>query len=76
MAIGTARCNGHPMSVLYDSGSDITLIRYERAQELGIKGKDITKTMIKIGNDQETFSTKEYAVCLEDRDGNMLEVIA
>lgn len=76
LAIGTASRNGRPISVLYDSGSDITLIRHGIARELGIKGKDITITMIKVGNDRETFSTKEYTVQLEDKDGNMVEIIA
>ena len=76
MAIGTASCNGRPVSVLYDSGSDVTLIRHETAHELGIKGKDITMTMIKVGNDRETFSTKEYTVQLEDKHGNLVEIIA
>ena len=76
LAIGTARCSGRSVSVLYASGSDIVLIRHERARELGIHGKDITMTMIKVGNDQETFSTKECAVNLEDDDVNMVEIIA
>lgn len=30
--------------------------------------------MIKIGNDQETLSTKEYTVNLQDKDGNMVKI--
>lgn len=76
LAIGTANRNGRLISILYDSGSDITLIRHARARELGIKGKDITMTIIKVGNDRETFSTKEYRVQLEDKEGSVIEIAA
>lgn len=60
LAVGRASRNGRPISIWYDSGSDITLIRHETGRELGIQGKDITTTKIEVGNDRETFPTKEY----------------
>ena len=75
-AIGTASCEGRPVSILYDSGSDTTLIRHERAPELGLDGKTITMNMIKVGNDEDSFVTKEYRVSLQDKDGNIVEITA
>ena len=40
LAIGTASCSSQPVSVLYDSGSDITLIRHKKTRELDIQDKD------------------------------------
>lgn len=76
LAMGAAHCNGRPVSILYDSGSDVTLIRHQRARELGIRGRNIKMTMVKVGNVKEHFSTREYILPLQDKCGNIVQLRA
>ena len=49
-------------SVLLDSGAQVTLIRQSTAETLGLKGKDTTVTITKVGGEEETIKTKIYKV--------------
>ncbi|XP_046862937.1 uncharacterized protein LOC124456562 [Xenia sp. Carnegie-2017] len=49
-------------NVLLDSGAQISLIRSETAESLGLKGKDISVNIIKIGGEEESICTKSYKV--------------
>ena len=49
-------------NVLLDSGAQISLIRSETADSLGLKGKDISVNIIKVGGEEESIHTKIYKV--------------
>lgn len=63
-----------PLNVLWDSGSDVSLITHKMAKKLGLKGKDINLSMIKVGNVVEHQSSKEYCVPLMDKTGKVWNV--
>ena len=49
-------------NVLFDSGAQISLIRSETAQNLGLKGRDISVNITKVGGEEEQINTKVYKV--------------
>ena len=49
-------------NVLPDSGAQISLIRSETADSLGLKGRDISVNIIKVGGEEESIHTKIYKV--------------
>ncbi len=49
-------------NVLFDSGAQISLIRQQTADCLGLKGKDIFVTITKVGGEEEEMRTKVYRV--------------
>ena len=57
-------------NVLLDSGAQVSLIRQETAETLGLKGKDVSITITKVGGEDETMKTKEYNVQLTCIDNN------
>ena len=63
--------NGIPITTLWDSGSDITVITHSMARKLGLTGRDIQMTIIKVGNVVETCVSKEYNTALMDRLGKI-----
>ncbi|XP_063863037.1 uncharacterized protein LOC135102172 isoform X1 [Scylla paramamosain] len=74
--ISTVYSNTQPITVLWDSGSDITLVTHSMAEKLSLKGKDVNLSMIKVGNVIEHHSTKEYCIPLIDRTGHVWEINA
>lgn len=51
-------------NVLLDSGAQVSLIRHDTAETLGLKGKDVSITITKVGGEEESIKTKEYKVQL------------
>ena len=49
-------------NVLFDSGAQISLIRKETADSLGLIGKEITVNIVKVGGEEEEIQTKIYKV--------------
>ncbi len=49
-------------NVLLDSGAQISLIKQETAENLGLKGKDVSITITKVGGVDENVKTKVYKV--------------
>ena len=49
-------------NVLFDSGAQISLIKQETAESLGLKGKDASITITKVGGEEENVKTKVYKV--------------
>ena len=62
--IGNANGLFKHVNVLLDSGSQISLIKQETAESLGLKGKDASITITKLGGEEETLKTKEYTIKL------------
>ncbi|XP_068697577.1 uncharacterized protein [Montipora foliosa] len=51
-------------NVLLDSGAQLSLIRTETAESLGLDGKNVSITITKIGGEEEQMKTKEFKVQL------------
>ena len=49
-------------NVLLDSGAQISLIRTETADSLGLKGRDVSVNIVKVGGEEELIRTKSYKV--------------
>lgn len=49
-------------NVLLDSGAQISLIKSETAENLGLKGRDVSVNIAKVGGEEETIRTKSYRV--------------
>ena len=49
-------------NVLFDSGAQVSLIRQETADSLGLKGKEISVTITKVGGQEEEINTNVYNV--------------
>ncbi|XP_068203031.1 uncharacterized protein [Palaemon carinicauda] len=65
-----------PVSVLWDLGADISFITNRMAKKLGLSGKHINLSMIKVGNAVEYHSSNEYCVPLIDKSGKVWNVNA
>ena len=74
--ISTLNCKDQPVTVLWDPGSDISLITNRMAKKLGLSGKDISLSMIKVGNTVEHQISKEYCIPLTDKTGKVWNVDA
>lgn len=74
--ISTVYSDTQPITVLWDSGSDITLVTHSMAEKLRLKGKNVNLSMIKVGNVIEHHSTKEYCIPLFDKTGHIWEINA
>lgn len=59
--LGSDRANKQG-NVLLDSGAQISLIRFSVAEELRLKGKDVTITIAKVGGEEEEMTTKIFRV--------------
>ena len=57
-------------NVLFDSGAQISLIRQETADCLGLKGKDISVTITKVGGEEKEMKTKMYKVPVSATDNS------
>ena len=55
-------------NVLLDSGAQISLIRLETAESLGLEGKKVSITITKIGGEEEEMITKVFKVQLTSLD--------
>ena len=49
-------------NILLDSGAQISLIRLETAESLGLEGKNISITITKVGGEEQEMKTKEFKV--------------
>ena len=49
-------------NLLLDSGAQVSLIRLSLAEQLGLKGKDVTITLAKVGGEEEELTTKLFRV--------------
>ena len=51
-------------NILLDSGAQISLIRMEIAESLGLEGKNVSITITKVGGEEQEMKTKEFKVQL------------
>lgn len=76
LMISKVLSRGRPITTLWDSGSDITIITHTLASKYGLQSKDVDLSMTKVGNVTEKFPSKEYILPLTDKDGNELLIRA
>ena len=62
-------------NILLDTGAQVSLIRASVAEELGIKGKDATITIAKVGGEEEQLATKVYEVRIRSLENRATHVI-
>lgn len=74
--ISTLDSKNQPVTVLWDSGSDISLITHSAAKKLGLKGRNISLPMIEVSKAIEHQYSEEYCVPLTDKTGKVWNVDA
>jgi predicted aspartyl protease len=62
-------------NILLDTGAQVSLVRTCIAEELGLKGKDITMTIGKVGGEEEQLDTKVYEVRIRSLENRATHVI-
>ena len=65
-------------NLLFDSGAQISLIRQETADSLGLRGKETSVTTTKVGGQEEEIHTKVYNVlisAIDDRRTHSVKAI-
>lgn len=55
-------------NILLDTGAQVSLIWSDIAELLGLKGRDTSVTIAKVGGEEETIRTKEYRVPVSSGD--------
>ncbi|XP_043228482.1 uncharacterized protein LOC122384804 [Amphibalanus amphitrite] len=61
---------------MWDSGASVSLITRRATQRLGIKGKNTTLSIVKVGDDHTSLDSKKVDVPLEDLKGKIWTVPA
>ena len=74
LMISSVKCNSSTVNLLWDGGSDVSLITQKKANELGLTGRDVQISITKVGNVVECLASKEYNVPLVDLEGNTYNV--
>lgn len=75
LSISYVISKGVRVAVLWDSGSDISIITHRMAKHLGLKAvSDMVVNVTKVGNQTEEIHTKSYIVPLMDLDGKIWEI--
>lgn len=55
-------------NILFDTGAQVSLIRNDTASAFGLKKKDTSVTITKLGGDEEILQNKVYCVPVESLD--------
>ena len=76
LAVSHVRCNDQNLSVLWDSGANVSLITHSAASILNLTGDDVELSITKVGNELHAFQSKKYLVPLIDSDEKCWEVHA
>ena len=61
-------------NLLLDSGAQVSLIKLSVADELGLKGKEVTITIAKVGGEEEELITKLFRVRIRSLVSRMLSI--
>ena len=76
LTVGKVRSGSHTLSTFFDCGSNLTMITHKAARKLGLKGKEISMSLTKVGNQTERIDTWTYTVPLIDTEGTQCTVEA
>ena len=72
MAVECASIPSGSVNVLWDGGSTVSLITFSKAKELGLKGKQVHLSIVKVGGNKEEISSYLYDLPLKNRDGEVV----
>ena len=67
-------CHSYPISTLYDSGADLSLITHNLANKLGLNGYEVELNIIKVGNVAQKVKSKCYKLLISDLNGISHEI--
>ena len=76
LAISTILCNDQLVTVLWDSGANISLITHSAAKRLNLLGSNTDLSIVKVGNQPAILNSKKYTVPLIDLDKNVWNIDA
>ena len=63
------------VNVLLDSGAQISLIRLSLAEEMSLKGKDVTVIIGKVGGEEEQLKTKLFRIHVRYLERNSVHTV-
>ena len=76
LAVSHVRCNDRKLSVLWDSGANVSLITHDAASFINLTSDDVELSITKVGNQLHAFQSKKYLVPLIDSEEKRWEVHA
>jgi hypothetical protein len=74
LMIGKVESSDIPLTTLWDPGANTSLLTFESARKLGLKGREVTLSVTKVGNTSECIQSKEYLLPLTDMYGKVWQV--
>ena len=76
MSVDILAANGNKrVNVLLDSGAQISLIRLSLAEEMNLKGKDVTVIIGKVGGEEEQLKTKLFRIRVRSVERNSVHTV-
>ena len=63
------------VNVLWDGGSTLSLITFQKAKELHLKGKEIKLAVTKVGGETEEIASSKFELGLKDKSGKCVDVV-
>ena len=76
VSVDILAANGNKrVNVLLDSGAQISLIRLSLAEEMNLKGKDVTVIIGKVGGEEEQLKTKLFRICVRSLERNSVHTV-
>ena len=76
LAMSTATSNDKHVTILWDSGSDVSLITHKAAARLDTRGRDVDVSIVGVGNNAVVLKSKEYSIPLVDLEGKLHNICA
>ncbi|XP_043234175.1 uncharacterized protein LOC122387784 isoform X1 [Amphibalanus amphitrite] len=71
LAATAVQCNKQRVTVMWDSGANISLITHQAAERLGLQGNEVSLSIVKVGGELTSYTTKEYKAPLVDLVGKI-----
>ena len=76
VSVDILAANGNKrVNVLLDSGAQISLIRLSLAEEMDLKGKDVTVIIGKVGGEEEQLKTKLFRIPVRSLERNSVHTV-
>ena len=69
-----AKGNGN-VTVLWDGGATVSLITFDKANELGLEGEAVNLAVTKVGGKTEEINSYRYTLPLQNRNGGYAEFV-
>ena len=76
LMLSEVNCKQGKLNTLWDPGANMSLITHQAARQMGLKGKPVTLSLTKVGNNSDTIQSQEYIVPLIDKVGQEWKIHA